>query len=242
MPGIQLKILSYGQTDIGLMRERNEDAFLCENELQLYAVADGVGGLPNGSLASAMAVEMIYKMISELPSDCPIPWTDAFNTINSEVHERGIALDENTGMGTTLTTAVIRGDIMSYAHVGDTGIMLFRNNKIIRITKDHTLGQQMIDEADTEAKLYIPEQFLHSLTRCIGQYGFLPVDTGEEQLHPGDRVMIYSDGVSCGWTDDELLKVVNGLSTAETVVKKIIQQSNARGGIDNCTAVVIFVE
>jgi PPM family protein phosphatase len=233
---------SFGSSDRGVLRPSNEDAFVVNKELSLYAVADGVGGLPNGGLASHMAIETLVHMLQDHAIHSATDWELIFNVINKHIHSRGIALNEVFGMGTTLTTTIIENNRLVFAHAGDTGLIVYRDGELQRLTHNHTLGQKMKDNAGVNDDIFIPDHFLHSLTRCLGQYGYLKVDAGEYLLKSGDRILLYSDGITNGWTDSQLAELFKVEQDPKETVYRLIQESNERSGTDNSTAIVVFVE
>ncbi len=236
-------INAYGATDCGLSRPCNEDAFLVDEALGLFIVADGVGGLAHGDVASKIAVEVVHQLVKEAaPYGLP-DWNLILNKASEAVYTAGHTMGIPMGMGTTLTLLFMRNGHAHFAHVGDTGLFLFRKDEPpYQLTVDHTVGQELLDRSNPGDDLYIPEVYMHSLTRCIGQADPLSVDTGSLPLEVGERLLLISDGVVLAWEAEGLYEAAFEMDTPAAFVKRIIHEANAAGGHDNCTAIALFIE
>ena len=236
-----MKFRIFGNTDRGLVRNENEDNLLMADDCQVYAVADGLGGLPDGALASTTATQHLQELLNKNGASKPLPMPDLFADIHQTVCENYDGVDE-IGMATTLTVAQIHDGQLHVAHMGDSGIFLFRIGECRQLTTDHTMAEEMMERMTAEEAENIPEYFHHTLTRCVGQAGDIEVDTLEEALEVGDRILLYTDGVTKTWEGKELLAAFNLANDPEELVGQIIKTANARGGPDNVTVIVIFVE
>lgn len=243
MPPTQtLKISAYGQTDRGLMRDENEDNLMLDEFKHVFAVADGLGGLPEGSLASTIAVTRLREYVDQLGINQPADYPKIFSKIQAIVVEEGRTIDDEIGMATTLTIAQIVGDTLHIGHLGDTGVFLFRDNTLQQLTKDHTMAQDIIDKMNTSEQVSIPEYYHHTLTRCIGQIDDLSPDTYEFKVKKKDRLLLYTDGVTKTWKRSELQASFHIHDNPETLVQKIIEVANQRGGPDNITAIAVYID
>lgn len=231
---------AFGETDKGLVRVINEDLFLINKEKNLFAIADGLGGLPQGDVASQLAIQTLASITSKGTID----FKDAFEQINKVVNKAGKLINIDFGIGTTLTAITINNYKLQGGHAGDTGVFLFKKDCWIKLTKDHTMAEQMKDDAgeSLQKDLYIPDYYNHVLTKCIGKENELKAQLFEQSLEPGDRILLYSDGVTKMLTPNELHQLAFEFKTSEKLVKKIIKEANARGGIDNITAIAIFIK
>lgn len=235
-----LRLRSFGLTDRGLVREQNEDAFFLDEAARLYAVADGLGGLPEGALASRIATDSMREYCErESWRDAP-DFEAMFQFINTRVVEEGRNVHVELGIGTTLTAVHVAGETLRIGHVGDTGVLLLRGGELQQLTKDHTMAQEMLDRLGPEDDPYIPEYYSHTLTRCIGQEGELAVDAFSHSVAPGDRLLIFSDGVTKTHEEAELRQYLGQAPDPETFVRELIARANERGGPDNTTAIAIF--
>lgn len=237
-----MQIKSYGQTDRGLIRETNEDAFWVDDRIRLYAVADGLGGLPRGAEASDLAIQLLRQMVQEAEiREENGDFSRIFREINERVYQQGRSDGAEIGMGTTLTSVRIMGSHMHIGHVGDTAIIRFRGNSADKITSDHTMEQEIRDRLQPGEDAFIPDYFAHTLTRCIGQADSLAADVLHLELVPGDRFLICSDGITKVLDISELSRLVQSASNPKSYIQSIIKLGNNRGGPDNLTAIALFV-
>jgi len=242
MPEV-IKHRSYGLSDIGLVRQVNEDHYLINNSIHLFAVADGLGGLPKGDLASRVAIEELDAMVNTSEGTRALDFAKIFYQIAEVVIQVGQEINNEMGIATTLTAMKIEGDRLLVGHVGDSGLFLYRKgHHYLKLTKDHTMAQEMRDHKDFDENTYIPEYFHHTLTRCIGNIPELVIDTHEYQILPGDRFLLYSDGVTKTIAGDELEELAFQIDSPKLFVETIINLSNDRGGPDNTTAVAVFID
>jgi protein phosphatase len=237
-----MKVSCYGATDRGQVREHNEDAMSVDENRRVYCVADGLGGLPEGALASRIATEELANWLGEHPHDKPLQLGPLFQHINKRVIEQGREISEDVGIGTTLTLCEIREWRARIGHIGDTVLFKLRGETFRQLTTDHTMEQEIKDRLRPGEEAYIPEYFAHTLTRCIGQDMGGSPDIFEEAISPGDRLLLASDGITKVFEDPEIRRQLMEAETAEKLVSFFIEEGNNRGGPDNLTAVALFIE
>ena len=237
-----LTIRAFGQTDIGRVRATNDDSFLVNTEHRIYAVADGLGGLPEGAVASQTAINVLSEIIGQLSDSDPIDFAEAFAMINQRVLEQGIEIDPNLGIGTTLTAVQLWNDVLKIAHIGDTAVLLFRGDACQQLTLDHTMGQDMLNRLRPGETAFIPDHFHHTLTRCIGQIPQVGSDIFEHPFAPGDRILLASDGLTKTLETSEIQHHLSESDDPQALVEELIQQANYCGGPDNITLIAVFVE
>ncbi len=237
-----LSIQAYGQTDRGLIRDENEDNLMVDEFKYVFAVADGLGGLPEGSVASAIAVTRLREIAEKLTLNTALPFNEAFLDIHTAVIEAGNKIDPELGIATTLTALQIIDNEIVVCHIGDSGLFLLRGKEFRQLTKDHTMAQDIIDRMKTSQNVSIPDYYYHTLTGCIGQIGDdITPDFFTFNIQAGDRLILYTDGVTKTWKRQELQASANIALTPEELVQQIITVANKRGGPDNTTAIAIFV-
>ena len=249
----RFKVASAGLTDVGRKRDHNEDSYLIDNELQLYVVADGMGGHAGGGTASRIAVETIDRELRsarassedpfrpEVPlQDSPLP--DAIrNAVGSACQAIFTAAQEDprlAGMGTTVIALLVRGDQAFFAHVGDSRAYLIRGELIQQISEDHSLVNEQI-----KAGMITPEEAKHSrykniITRSVGFEEEVQVDVMGLTLQPEDTFVLCSDGLA-NMVDDEELRQVIDATPLERAPEKLVEMANERGGDDNITVIVV---
>jgi serine/threonine protein phosphatase PrpC len=248
----------YAATDVGKVRDHNEDNFLVDKKLGLFIVADGMGGHAAGEVASAIAVRTVHDEIKrekELLDDYESGATGASKVTTkdivalvehavqracSKIHEESSNDTNKRGMGTTLSAIVIVGHQGFIAHVGDSRIYLARNGHIQQVTEDHTVFNELIKRGKLSREQIEKVQQKNAITRAVGVYERVEVDTLVVELIAGDTLVLASDGLH-GYleTPDELAGPL-GLE-GDASVKSLVELANARGGKDNITALVVKV-
>jgi protein phosphatase len=237
-----MRLRTFGHTDIGRVRPENEDSFLCDDGLRLYAVADGIGGLPAGKQASELAVRALLDIIQSATPATRAEYLRCLDEVNASVFQLGRALNSRLGIGTTLTVAHFTGPEMRVLHVGDSSLLRLRSGTLEKITVDHTLENEMQERlARGESPLLLLEN-RQALTRCVGQPPPLVGDYTAHPLQAGDRYVLCSDGISRTGSLRVLEVLVRDSETPEVCVRTLIDHANSRGGFDNATAVVVFVD
>jgi serine/threonine protein phosphatase PrpC len=220
-------------TDIGQVREGNEDAILITDPL--YAVADGMGGHRGGEVASNLALQTVEQMFAERQGTL----TEQVERANRAVFERSQSDRDVSGMGTTLTAALIEGGAVRLAHVGDSRAYLFRGGKLQLLTEDHTLVHRMVVEGEiteTEAENH-PHRSV--LTRALGVEGDVRVDETKVEVREGDRLLLCTDGLTGMLSEDQIESILQDVRDPQEAVDRLVREANRAGGIDNITAVII---
>jgi PPM family protein phosphatase len=249
-------------TDVGRQRNHNEDNFLIDKKLRLFMVADGMGGHAAGEVASSIAVHEIRdalnksrEVIDRYRVDHPAvqPYEilqvleHAVQSACAAVHQRAQSEPDKRGMGTTASVLLIAGSgeqLRGFiAHVGDSRVYLARQSQCHVLTEDHSLMNELVrrgklNREQLESSPY--KQYKNAVTRAVGVYSSVEVDTFDFDILPGDRLMICSDGMYAYVDDNELPKQLSEGDIKE-VPKKLVEIANKGGGHDNITAVVIRV-
>jgi protein phosphatase len=255
MNGDGLQYHSAGLTDVGQRRKLNEDAFMVDDELGLYVVADGMGGHAAGEIASQEAVDTVYGMVRRGHEALD---RVAQGDIGEESLRRAIRIVESAvqaatymvfglaqhdpeqqGMGTTLSVLAMCGDYGITAQVGDSRIYLIRNREAQPLTEDHTLvawqlKQGIINEAEAARS---PHR--NVITRAVGSREYVQVDTGFFEVQPSDAYLLCSDGLHGYLQEGEIPDVID--MGPKGAAERFINVANSRGGRDNITAVVVSV-
>ncbi|PWU07465.1 MAG: hypothetical protein C5B43_00315 [Verrucomicrobia bacterium] len=232
----------FGATDRGIVRENNEDAFLINLGHQLFAVADGLGGLPSGDLASQLAIDALNEMVLKNTGKDPIDFTSTFKTINKAVNEAGLDINSDFGIGTTLSAIQFQNNKLFGGHVGDSGVFLFTKEDWSKLTKDHTMAEDIRDTVGSlQDQITIPDYYNNILTQCLGKNDSLQVQVFEYAVTQGERFLLYTDGVTKAFSPSELHKLVWQFQDPKEFIEAIITEANARGGVDNIAAIAIFV-
>ena len=220
-------------TDIGRIREKNEDSYLSDEPL--FAVADGMGGHKGGEVASQLALETLE---AERTADLGQRVRDA----NAAVFERSRTDSSVQGMGTTVTAVVVEGTSALFAHVGDSRAYLLRAGDLRQLTDDHTLVARMVKSGEiTEAEAEVhPHRSV--LTRALGTEPDVIVDEFDVALTDGDRLLLCSDGLTGMVTEEQIVAILSAAPDPQDAADRLIRAANRAGGVDNITVVVIDIE
>ncbi|MTI84593.1 MAG: Stp1/IreP family PP2C-type Ser/Thr phosphatase [Firmicutes bacterium] len=228
-------------THVGLVRSVNEDFLSVRPDLGLFAVADGMGGHQAGEVASKKAIECLEESFASNPcreNDPGAALRDAIVKANALIYELGHRVAEYKGMGTTVTVCCLNEMIMNVAHVGDSRCYLIRNAHISRLTEDHSLVQEMVQQHKITTGEAMNHPYRNVLTRALGTSPQVEVDLIRCNLDPDDLVIICSDGVTKNLSDEEILKITQDKKT-EAAANTILDEALARGGNDNITLVIV---
>ncbi len=221
-------------TDVGLVRQDNEDAYLVKPPV--YAVADGMGGHLAGEVASALSIETLEAMVNLRGPDA---LADGVREANAAIYERQIRDRALAGMGTTITSAVVRDDALHLAHVGDSRAYLLRDGELRRLTQDHTWVDEMIrggEMTETEARAH-PQRSM--LTRALGIDREVAVDETQMPLLDGDRILLCSDGLTSLLDDGVIADLLRAREDPKTTADALVRAANNAGGVDNTTVVLL---
>jgi serine/threonine protein phosphatase PrpC len=249
-------------TDVGRQRNHNEDNFLIDKKLQLFIVADGMGGHAAGEVASSITVHQVRDavyanrdLVDRFRSGDPAVQAvellqvleHAIQDACGTVYNRAQTEQEKRGMGTTASVLLIAGapgKLRGFiAHVGDSRIYLTRQGQCHQLTEDHSLMNELVRRGkirreEFESSPY--KQFKNAVTRAVGVYASVEVDTFDFDILPGDRFLLASDGLYV-YFDEEDLPVLLSEGDVEEVPRELIEKANRGGGHDNITAVIIRV-
>jgi len=230
-----MKIAAGAATDIGRVREGNEDGYLAEHPL--YAVADGMGGHRGGEVASQLALETLETGFEGGRGSL----VDLVEDANRAVFARSGEDRAVSGMGTTLTAAVVRPDGLELVHVGDSRAYLLRGGTLRLLTEDHTLVNRMIRAGEISADEAEVHPHRNVLLRSLGTEPDVQVDEQRLALLDGDRVILCSDGLTNMITEEQILAIGSATPDPQGTADRLVKAANRAGGIDNITVVVLDV-
>jgi PPM family protein phosphatase len=238
--------LDVGQaTDVGRVREANEDALLTlpsAADRLLVAVADGMGGHKAGEVASALAIEALRTAVSDARTvDVDGFLIGAVEQANRDIWDAAASDVDKEGMGTTLVCALVSGaGAVAIANVGDSRAYLVADGAARLVTIDHTwVNQQVIDGELTEAEARM-SPYRNLLTRSLGSMPAVEVDVfADLALGSGDALVLVSDGVSTYLDSADVAVVLRASASAQEAAEQLVSEAVSRGGADNATAVVV---
>ena len=256
-----MKPTGWALTDVGRRRDHNEDSYLCNNDIGLFAVADGMGGHLGGERASRMAVEILDREMSrgvtlstldteliqkggKAPPPSPAAVTAALKQSVAEatrsIYDMAQHTPELAGMGTTLTGAYFHGDRVTFCHVGDSRAYLYRNGQARQLTEDHSWIQEQVRAGLLAPDDVLATRFRNIITRSVGFEPTVEPDVVSLPLEAGDCFLICSDGLSNYLTSDDIGRVLTD-EFYRDAPRALVELANERGGEDNVTCVVVYV-
>ena len=231
------------KTDVGMVRENNQDYYGSYDTIngKLIIVCDGMGGYEGGEIASQMAVDIIKDEVSNkqgLSKNKLL--SDALVRAHNSIKQRQTENPDIADMGTTAVALLLDDHQFWYAHAGDSRLYLSRNGKITRLSKDHSLVQQMIDGGiitERDAKEHPKKNII---TRALGAKDGTPDVSGPFTAYQGDKFLLCSDGLHDYLNDEEIEKIMQ--NSPQEASEKLVNLANERGGADNITVQVIEIK
>ncbi len=250
------KIRSVGLSDVGRVREHNEDTIGVDADIGLLVLADGMGGYNAGEVASGIAVKTIMSLVKEAfeRQDMSAPdgetglsrpsivLRDAIMRANKIIHQTAKTQPQCEGMGTTVVACLFSDNKISVAHVGDSRLYRLRGNRYEQMTLDHSLLQELVDRgfySQAEAQRATNKNYV---TRALGVEPTVDVEIHEYPVNKGDYYLLCSDGLSDMVEDEDIHLTISTFgANLETIAKQLIQLSNDNGGRDNISIVLAHV-
>lgn len=225
------------RSDVGCVRSHNEDSYLVASPL--FAVCDGMGGHAAGEVASSIAVETIAKMAPKAAD--PAQLGAAIEAANAAVIEAAVNGLGKPGMGCTATAAYLDGTSLAIAHVGDSRAYLVHEGTLIRVTRDHSYVEELVDAGEITADEARVHPNRSVITRALGSDPAMYADHFQLNVEEGDRLILCSDGLSGMVPDGEIENIANQSSTAQICTDNLVDAALAAGGSDNVTVVVVDI-
>jgi protein phosphatase len=243
-----MKISYYGNTDKGRIRNSNEDYFTnkkISNDEYIFVVADGMGGHQAGDVASKLGTLTFiesYQEYREKGKTIAKSMVEALRKANSTILEKSKSDLKKRGMGTTFSAIVIANLEGYIVHIGDSRIYLIRNDELLRLTKDHTFVEKMIEEGkltESEARDHPQKNILYM---SLGAHeNYTPEIRETFKVLEGDIFIMCSDGLN-NMVEDEIIKEYSLANSTKKTVDKLIELANKNGGTDNITVQIIHIE
>jgi protein phosphatase len=240
-----------------MVRTNNEDCYRIVSPLNLYVLADGMGGEAHGEVASALAVETVVKHCLEGQENPSAPLVgeakpelnpksqrllSAIQLANREVFQSAEEHPERLGMGATLTAAWIDGMQLSVGHVGDSRLYLLRTGQLQQLTSDHSLVAEQVRRGILTASEAEQSNLQSVLLRALGTQPEVEVDIEQVPLFQGDVLLLCSDGLTRMVTEPEIAGTLQAEPNAQRAAEKLIEHANESGGIDNVSVIVVSLK
>lgn len=233
---------AYVRSDIGLVRETNEDSYVFIPP-HLFVVADGMGGHAAGEIASNLAAKTVTQYVLD-HSDSTNPeevLEQAITHANELIYDKAQAEPQYSGMGTTVTIAYIVNNIIYWGHVGDSRIYLLRKpgNELCQLTEDHSLVWELMRNGNISKDEAYNHPQRNMLTRAVGTSTSIKVDTGRADWSHGDILLLCTDGLTSMVREAEICKILNSDPFTESVIDSLVLEAKNAGGLDNITAITV---
>ncbi len=250
VPVMPYRVAAFGLSDIGLVRQNNEDCWAELPALGFYALADGMGGHRAGEVASRLAIDTVCETMETALGENTdeLSFEEAHGVMqlaiehtNRVVYEKGQSDEEFKGMGTTLCCLLFHRKGIIYAHVGDSRIYRLRKGKLEQITRDHSLLREMIELGQLNEGQ--AEEFVYKniITRAIGTESEIDPSVHMADLQNHDIFLMCSDGLSDMITVNDMEKIVTKSKTLEEAGARLVKAAKENGGYDNVTVVLMEV-
>ncbi len=234
----------YGDTNVGKVRDHNEDAFLISDTFVFGMVSDGMGGLAAGEVASQTTKESVQATFENAKPEDSITHTvnEAITFANTNVRKKQIEVPEAKGMGCTCVLLAFRKHDYCIGYVGDSRIYRYRDNKLQQLTTDHSYVEELFRRGLIKEEEKANHPYKNSITRYVGHEDKVEVDISTGALKPGDRFILCSDGLHGEVPDTQMAAILRDNMNPQECVQKLIQAALDNGGKDNVSVVLACVE
>jgi PPM family protein phosphatase len=245
---------AFGVSDAGRVRKTNEDAFVSDVEVRLFAVCDGMGGHKAGEVASRLAIDTMTAFIRRSASDIDFSWPfgidqslsmdgnrlrTAVHLANRRVFRTAEGTDDYSGMGATVVAILVNGSRLSVGHVGDSRLYLLAGGKLEQLTVDDSWATVLAQDPSLNADDIAHHPMRNVLTSVLGARDHVEIHLSERKLSRGDMMLLCSDGLH-GVVDAETLhRVLRDAPDVETAARRLVATAMERGSRDNVTALVV---
>jgi len=243
-----------GRTDVGCVRANNEDNFGYDSRYGIFVVCDGMGGQAAGEVASKMGVDIVLDYFRKLGPAAQVQTAtgpqnsgaqslaSAIQLANRTIFHAGQDQSGRGGMGSTIVAALVRGNSLSIAHVGDSRIYLVRHGLIQQLTQDHSLVMEQVRRGYITLEQAQKSEMQNIILRALGSEESVEADIDEMVILPGDLLLMTSDGLTRHLKDEEILSIVRRSDDLKEACNQLVETARQRGGDDNITCLLLRME
>ncbi|HMC32556.1 MAG TPA: Stp1/IreP family PP2C-type Ser/Thr phosphatase [Candidatus Angelobacter sp.] len=234
-----------GRTDVGCVRANNEDNFGFDSRYGIFVVCDGMGGQAAGEVASKMGVDILLDYFRhEIAAggqtvSGSASLASAIQLANQSIFAAGQEQNEHNGMGSTIVAALVRGNSLAIAHVGDSRIYLVRQGDIQQLTEDHSWVMEQVRMGHITREQAEKSELQNIILRALGSKEAVEVDAEELVALPDDLLLMTSDGLTRHVKDEEILAIIQDADGLERACGELVETARRRGGEDNITCLLI---
>jgi serine/threonine protein phosphatase PrpC len=251
-PDMALAVEVAGKTDVGCVRANNEDNFGYDSRYGIFVVCDGMGGQAAGEVASKMGVDILLDYFRHQPlaaesslvngqSEGARSLAKAIELANRTIFKAGQEQNGRNGMGSTIVAALVRGNSLAIAHVGDSRIYLVRHGAIQQLTQDHSLVMEQVRRGYITLEQAQKSEMQNIILRALGSEEAVEADIEDLVAMPGDLLLMASDGLTRHVADEEILQIVQATGTLEEACNNLVEKARDRGGDDNITCLLVRI-
>lgn len=244
------KINSFGLSDVGIIREKNEDVWGRIVGKNFFVLADGMGGHRAGEVAARETVNALCKKIKKYIDSEHQPSTENFaealkkaiKEVNQKIFQLGSQSEELRGMGTTLCSLYFNQNQVIFSHVGDSRIYRIRGEEILQLTKDHSLFAELIDSGKVEKDQSGNFFYKNIITKAIGTDVNVEPEVHIDTIEHDDFYLVCSDGLTDLLSDEEIGMIIITSASLRNAAERLIAKAKMEGGHDNITVIVLHAE
>lgn len=238
------------RTDIGKHREVNQDSYFVSKKpgFPLFIISDGMGGHKAGEVASKMAIdiikEKIFNEVGKIKEDnnqLIELIRKAIETANVEIYKASKAKEEYSGMGTTITMAYILRNKVFIGQIGDSRAYLFRKNKLIQLTEDHSLVAELLKNGSITEEEAESHPQKNVITRAVGTDDTIDTDIVVEKVYKEDLLLLCTDGLTNMVGDNQIKEILSTKADVQTACNELVKMANENGGFDNITVIAVKI-
>lgn len=229
------------KSDVGIKRKFNEDSlgYFEGDSYSIYIVADGMGGHNAGEVASEMAVSNVIKFVNDnINKFCDNTLEEAIKEVNSNIYNYSVSDNKLKGMGTTITSCLCYNNKVIIANVGDSSCFGIKNDSVHKLTKDHSLVQQLLDAGSISETEAMNHPNKNIITRAVGTSNDVEVDIFKFNLDEYDKYLLCSDGLTNEVTIDEMNNILKREKDNKLACEYLVNEANKNGGRDNITVML----
>jgi serine/threonine protein phosphatase PrpC len=243
-----------GKTDVGCVRTNNEDNFGFDSRHGIFVVCDGMGGQAAGEVASKMGVDILLdyfrnqspaagmqSLNGQNGSSSARSLANAIQLANKTIFQAGQAHNGHGGMGSTIVAALVQGNSLAIANVGDSRIYLIRQGTIQQLTQDHSLVMEQVRRGYITVEQAQQSEMQNIILRALGSEEVVEADIEDLVAIPGDVLLMASDGLTRYVPDDQILKIVQAPRGLEKACGELVKAARERGGDDNITCLLVRI-
>lgn len=237
--------MKWGQiTEVGLVRQNNEDSLLICPDIGLFTVADGMGGHRAGEVASHKALvifeQELRKHLAE-NMDIKEALVQGVREVNKQIYQLSLQKPELKGMGTTVTACLLQNRQAFLVHVGDSRAYLLRDNEVTQITNDHSLVGELVKSGSITEELAQVHPRRNVLTQAVGVTDTVEIDLHTVSLMKGDQILLCTDGLTNHVKREEISEIIKDIPDPQQAVHELANRALAQGGTDNITIILINI-